>query len=108
MEHQEKAFYVWVGIKIMAMRKEARMTQQDLGDKIGLSRTSIVNIEKGRQTPPIYTYWEIARVLDVSPGEILPVKNEHTFSDSALDKQEVIEKKNLKERDQLIFSELLK
>ena len=81
MENHEQLFYEWVGIKIAAKRKEARMTQQQLADKIGLSRSSVVNLEKGRQTPPIYTFWRIATVLNVSPSEILPVKNEHTLSE---------------------------
>jgi len=48
------------------------MTQGRLGASIGLSRTSITNIEKGRQKLLIDTLWVIARVLGVPGHELLP------------------------------------
>lgn len=39
-----------LGPNIKALRKMARLTQAELAAKVGLERTSITNIENGRQT----------------------------------------------------------
>ena len=39
-----------IGETIQQIRKFRNMTQQELADKAGLTRTTITNIEKGKQT----------------------------------------------------------
>lgn len=48
------------------------MTQQDLATLVGLTRTSITNIEKGRQPIPIHTLAEIARHIKTDVPGLLP------------------------------------
>ena len=48
------------------------MTQSKLGDLVGLSRTSITNIEKGRQHVALHQVFAIASALRVSPSALLP------------------------------------
>lgn len=48
------------------------MTQEDLALKVSLTRTSIINIEKGRQQLLVHTLVDIARALSVSVPELLP------------------------------------
>ena len=48
------------------------MTQERLGTLVGLSRTSITNIEKGRQHVPLHQLYRIADALDVTPTMLLP------------------------------------
>ena len=48
------------------------MTQDRLGMLIGLSRTSITNIEKGRQHVSLHHLYRIADVLGVPPDMLLP------------------------------------
>ena len=55
-------FYRALGEQIRLARKAAKITQAQLANVAGLSRTSITNIETGRQ--PIYAH-TLARVADV-------------------------------------------
>ena len=49
-----------------------RMTQDRLAALIGLSRTSITNIEKGRQHVSLHHLYLIADALGVAPEMLLP------------------------------------
>lgn len=48
------------------------MTQEALAAKTRLTRTSIINIEKGRQQVLLHTLVDIASALRVSPVELIP------------------------------------
>ena len=48
------------------------MTQEKLGKIVGLSRTSITNIEKGRQHVSLHYIIAIAEALKVRPHVLLP------------------------------------
>ena len=64
--------YVHIGQRIQEERKSLGFLQQDLAQEIGLLRTSIVNIEAGRQRLPIHKLYEIAEALGVSVSCLLP------------------------------------
>lgn len=40
-----------IGIKLRTLRKQKKLTQQDVADRIGLSRATLSNYEVGRRTP---------------------------------------------------------
>lgn len=65
-------FYRKVGEKIRVKRQHRGLSQDGLAKAIGLKRTSLSNIEKGRQNVLLHTFCEIAETLNVSPGELLP------------------------------------
>ncbi len=50
--------------QVRAVRTEKRLTQDALGQMVGLTRQSIIAIEKGRFTPSIHTVLMISRALD--------------------------------------------
>ena len=67
------ALYKILGAKIKVRREELQLSQSELSDKIsGLGRTSISNIEKGRQQPPLHTVYQICQALDFDIQNILP------------------------------------
>ncbi len=68
----EAEFYHQVGEHIRFHRERARLSQGDLAGRVNLTRTSITNIEKGRQKFLAFTLWSIARVLSVSIQDLLP------------------------------------
>jgi transcriptional regulator with XRE-family HTH domain len=70
----KEKFYEMIGSSIVCKRKELGLTQIELANKTGMSRTSIVNIEKGRQYPPVHLLWEISHALEAKLSEILPEK----------------------------------
>jgi transcriptional regulator with XRE-family HTH domain len=48
------------------------LSQESLGRLVGLSRTSIVNVEKGRHHLVIHQLLAFARALNVPPEALLP------------------------------------
>ena len=64
-------FYRKVGARVKIARK-GKMTQHELGSAVGLSRTSVTNLEKGRQRIPLHIFVHIAKLLEVSVDSLIP------------------------------------
>jgi transcriptional regulator with XRE-family HTH domain len=57
---------------VRSARQGAKLTQEALAKRLGLSRTSVTNIERGTQHIPIHVLFDLARALGVGPAELLP------------------------------------
>ena len=69
----QRELYRIVGQRIKRAREdETFLTQEGLAENIGLSRASVVNIEKGRQRAPLHILWDIAVELEVDVSDLLP------------------------------------
>lgn len=68
----EDPLYQMFGSRVRALREKRNVTQEELGRRVDLSRTSIVNIEKGRQRVLLHQVVEIADALDSKPSELMP------------------------------------
>ncbi len=63
--------------KIRVLRFHAgEMTQQDLADKTGVSRQTIMAIEQGKYSPTLELAFRIARIFDTPIGEVFFYKND--------------------------------
>lgn len=76
--------YQEVGRRVRARRKVKGLSQENLGAEVGISRASIVNLEKGRQRPPLHVLWEIAERLSVDPSELIPTRAEFHLGSEAI------------------------
>jgi len=80
------SIYLHVGREIANHRANAGLSQAELAAAIGLTRTSISNIEKGRQKMLVHTLIDIADRLRISTAALLPKSGslllEHSFSGS--------------------------
>lgn len=56
------------------------MTQQELADKAGASRQTIVALEAGKYTPSLEMAFRIADVFSVPIGEVFECKTEEVES----------------------------
>lgn len=65
-------FYRDIGRKIATKRRALNKTQEQLAEAVDLSRTSVVNIEKGAQRILAHKVYEIAHELDMTLSELLP------------------------------------
>jgi len=65
------------------------LTQERLAELVSLTRTSITNIEKGRQKLPINTLYVLANALGAEARDLLP--------DVRRNKEDVLGKKVLKD-----------
>lgn len=62
------------------LRTARAWTQQELGDKAGVSRQTIISLEGGRYNPSILLAFRLARLFEVSIEEIFsyePMEDEH-------------------------------
>ena len=66
-------FYRRFGRRLRQSRKAAGLSQADLATAIKLTRTSVSNIEKGRQKVLLHTFGQILDVLNLQADELLPV-----------------------------------
>ena len=76
MRINERVLYQEIGRRIRERRLQAGMTQQGLGEAIGLLRTSVVNIEAGRQKAPLHVLYAVSAMLHAEPHELLPSHQE--------------------------------
>lgn len=63
--------YVAIGQRVMEERHKAGWTQHDLACQVGLARTSVANVELGRQRLMLHHVLAFSDVLSIPPGELL-------------------------------------
>ncbi|MCA5014546.1 MULTISPECIES: helix-turn-helix transcriptional regulator [unclassified Enterococcus] len=62
----ESSIHVW--------RARKRMTQQELADKIGVARVTIVQLERNRYNPSLLLAHDIAEVFEVPIEQVFTFK----------------------------------
>lgn len=70
------SIYVEAGRRIRDIRRASGISQERLASAIGLSRTSITNIERGRQKLLLHTVSEIAAILKVPVHDLVPNRSD--------------------------------
>lgn len=65
-------FYREFGRRVRVARTKANLSQEALGGAVGLTRTSVTNIEKGRQHVPLHTAFVLAEAMKATPDDLLP------------------------------------
>jgi transcriptional regulator with XRE-family HTH domain len=64
--------YQELGRRLREAREAAQLTQAGLAARVALSRTSITNIEQGRQRLTVDSLVRLAAVVGVDPRQLLP------------------------------------
>jgi putative transcriptional regulator len=62
--------------KISVCRAEKKLTQQELADSVGVSRQTIISIEKNRYNPSLILAIKIAKVLERPLMEVFDYKED--------------------------------
>lgn len=57
-------------ISLAAARKNANLTQDQVCKAVKISKTTLVNYEKGRTIPDVKIGGELAKLYDISPDNI--------------------------------------
>ena len=65
-------FYEQFGQRVRSARLKRGMNQEALGHRVGLERSSISNVEKGRQRVQLHMLLEFAAALNLAPAQLLP------------------------------------
>ncbi|WP_363316578.1 helix-turn-helix transcriptional regulator [Brevibacterium sp.] len=61
---------------VRTLRKAAGLTQAQLGAQVGVSRQTIVAVEKGDYAPSVYLALRIARELATTVEQLFPLEEE--------------------------------
>lgn len=73
-----------IGLFIQECRRKKKLTQAELGEKIGVTEKSISNWENGRNMPDLSLFKPLCEVLDISVSELL--NGEKIVKSKVLDK----------------------
>jgi transcriptional regulator with XRE-family HTH domain len=65
-------FYIAVGKQVRAARENQDLSQATLARRIGFTRSSVANLEAGRQRIALHLFVLIAKALGVDPVTLLP------------------------------------
>lgn len=63
--------YKAVGIRLRMIREALGIDQSEMAKRIGLTRTSVVNLEQGRQRVQLHMVEKMAQGLGTSPKNLL-------------------------------------
>lgn len=61
---------------VRAARTRARLRQADLAAAVGVSRQTIISLERGDYSPSVYLALRIARALESTVEELFPLTEE--------------------------------
>ena len=75
-----------MGVFLAQLRKEQKLTQAELGDKLGVSNKTVSRWETGTYMPPVEMLQELSTLYGVSINEI--VSGERLSADAYKDKAE--------------------
>ena len=64
--------YAEFGRLLRKCRQAAELTQDELAARVGLGRTSITNMEQGKQHVSLHVLYALGDALGVQPAELLP------------------------------------
>ena len=66
----------WVKTKIAQLRKERKLTQEELARAVGVSRQTIISIENGKYTASLVLAYKIARYFGMLIEEVFDFNEE--------------------------------
>ncbi|MGI4831287.1 MAG: helix-turn-helix domain-containing protein [Janthinobacterium lividum] len=69
---ETQGLYRQLGASIARERRKKGLSQEVLAAKLQLTRTSVTNIENGRQHVQIHTLYAVANVFGISLADLLP------------------------------------
>lgn len=64
-----------IGQKILELRKNNKMSQEELAEKVGVSRQTISNWELGETAPDLKQAKELSKILNISLDELVGNQN---------------------------------
>ncbi len=56
--------------RLRELREQHELTQEDLAIRVGVSRQTIISLEKGKYNPSIFLAYKLARAFNLSIEEV--------------------------------------
>lgn len=67
-----KQLRTYIGERLFELRGINGLTQEYAAKKIGLTRASIINMEKGKHMPRPFMFYKICKLYKCTPNDIYP------------------------------------
>lgn len=67
--------------RVRELRKQSKLTQQQLADLVHVSNRTIISIEKEQYSPSLMLAYRIAEVFGVTVGELCCLKENRELED---------------------------
>lgn len=107
MNDEHEVLYTQVGQRVREARDAAGITQGQLGQRIGLTRASVTNIETARQNVQLHTLYAIAGALEVPIGALLPLGDQAPRDASPRLQRALLNTQNVRPTERAALQELL-
>ena len=91
MNNDMEARLMAINQRIKAARKQARLSQQQLADQVGVSDKAISAYEVGRSSPPLRVLLRIAQVTGLRIGDLVIDDSDQITLPMVLQKLEDVE-----------------
>jgi putative transcriptional regulator len=62
--------------RVKELRTAAGLRQEDLADRLGVSRQTVISIEGGRYNPSLELAWRLSKALGVTIEELFDFKGD--------------------------------
>lgn len=72
MQINSDTLYVYIGGRLRERRRALGLTQAQVAQRLGVTRTSITNIEAGRQKLPLDLLYELCVALNLDVATLVP------------------------------------
>ena len=99
--------YKIVGTRIKAARKKLNLSQEQLSEKVDISRASISNIEIGRHQPPLHILYKIASALHLDIQFFLPTLYDIREEIDSTSLSEILGKEDLNEKSRINIEKII-
>lgn len=65
----------YISNNVYILRTQKGFTQEEFAEKVGITRQTVISIEKGNYTPSVYLALKIAATFKVSVEEIFKISH---------------------------------
>lgn len=63
----------YISNNVLKLRNQEGLTQEELANRVGITRQTVISIEKGNYTPSVYLALKIASTFKVPVEEIFKI-----------------------------------
>ena len=97
-----------IGHKLKTLRKSQKLTQQDVADRVGITRPTLSNYEINRRVPDLRTLQKLAETFSV-PLDYFGIATADEVLDLLARAKDVFEDETIdKERKESLYKEIMK
>ena len=64
--------------RLRVLRESANLTQEDIAVRVGVSRQTIISLEKGKYNPSIFLAFKLARIFGLTIEDVFLFTDEGT------------------------------